>query len=175
MYAPYSILRQLLSPDKHQLHFHDEETSYYYLLDLVEYMNIFDSKNLHTPIHPANKQEVGRRLALWALAKDYGKQVAFSGPLYASMETKGNIVVISFNYAENGLKSAEGGLQNFQVAGEDRKFVQAKAIIEGNRVIVQSPLVIKPVSVRYLWDNASEASLFNMEGLPASSFRTDNW
>ncbi len=126
-------------------------------------------------IHPANKPEVGRRLALWALAKDYGKQVAFSGPLYASMETKGNTVIISFNYAENGLQSAEGGLQNFQVAGEDKKFVQAKAIIEGDKIIVQSHFVMKPVAVRYLWDNASEASLFNTEGLPASSFRTDNW
>ena len=106
---------------------------------------------------------------------DYGKQVAFSGPLYASMETKGNTVAISFNYAENGLKSAEGGLQNFQVAGEDKKFVRAKAIIDGNKVIVQSPLVMKPVAVRYLWDNASEASLFNTEDLPASSFRTDIW
>ena len=126
-------------------------------------------------IHPANKAEVGRRLALWALAKDYGKQLVYSGPLYASMEVKDDVIQVSFDHVDGGLKAREGGLKNFQIAGEDKVFHDAKAYVDGNSVIVKSSLVNKPAAVRYLWDNFSEASLFNGHGLPASSFRTDNW
>ncbi len=126
-------------------------------------------------IHPANKQDVGHRLALWALAKDYGKQIVCSGPVYSSMEVKGNEIVISFNYTDGGLTSKLGGLKNFEIAGADKKFIKANAVIEGNNIIVKSLAVKNPVAVRYLWDNTSEASFFNGNGLPASSFRTDNW
>ncbi len=126
-------------------------------------------------IHPANKPEVGRRLALWALAKDYGKEQIYAGPLYSSMEINGNTIAVSFSHAEGGLKAKDGILKKFEIAGDDRVFHPAKAKITGDQVIVQSSAVNKPVAVRYLWDNASEASLFNSAGLPASSFRTDNW
>ena len=119
--------------------------------------------------------EVGRRLALWALAKDYGKSQVFSGPLYAAAEIKGDAIVLHFDHTEGGLKAGEGGLQHFQVAGEDQVFKTANATITGNSIIVKSPGVKKPVAVRYCYDNVSEASLFNGYGLPASSFRTDTW
>ena len=126
-------------------------------------------------IHPSDKQDVGKRLALWALAKDYGKDIVFSGPLYDSLEIKGDKAVLHFKYNGKGLKAKEGGLKNFLIAGDDKEFKEAKAIIDGENVIVSSPDVGKPLAVRYLWDNMSEATLFNIEGLPASSFRTDNW
>ncbi|MFN8255951.1 MAG: sialate O-acetylesterase [Bacteroidales bacterium] len=126
-------------------------------------------------IHPANKAEVGRRLALWALAKDYGKNLKFSGPLYSSMEIKGEEIIVKFQYADGGLVAKKGGLKNFEIAGEDKKFFPATAIISGSELIVKNPLVKKPVAVRYLWNNDAEGTLFNGEGLPASNFRTDNW
>lgn len=126
-------------------------------------------------IHPANKEEVGRRLALWALAKDYGREQVYSGPLYSGMEVKGDAVLVHFDHADGGLKAAKGGLKHFEVAGEDRVFKSANAIIAGSSLIVKSSGIERPVAVRYCWDNTSEASLFNGEGLPASSFRTDNW
>jgi len=126
-------------------------------------------------IHPANKQEVGRRLALWALAKTYGKAVAFSGPLYRSMEPAGDLIILSFDYAEDGLTAKGKSLDHFQIAGKDRVFRVAEARIQGNMVVVSSQTVPEPVAVRYLWDNTSEADLFNKAGLPASSFRTDDW
>jgi len=126
-------------------------------------------------IHPANKQEVGRRLALWALAKDYQKKLIYSGPMYKSMEIKDNEIIISFQYAENGLWSEDEKLKNFIIAGEDRNFKEADARIEGDKLVVSHPDIAHPVAVRYTWSNTAEASLFNKEGLPASTFRTDDW
>ena len=126
-------------------------------------------------IHPADKQDVGKRLALWALAKTYGKDVVYSGPLYKSIETKGNKIILLFEHADGGLKAREKGLNHFLVAGADRVFKNAVAQIKGETVVVSSPQVNAPVAVRYLWDNTSAASLFNNAGLPASSFRTDDW
>ncbi len=138
---------------------------------MVVTLDIGDSIN----IHPANKQEVGRRLALWALNKNYGKDVVYSGPLYSGMEIKGNEVILSFDYVNSGLTAENDKLEHFIIAGEDRKFVEAEARIKGNKVVVSSSKVKNPLAVRYLWDNTSYASLFNKDGLPASSFRTDNW
>jgi sialate O-acetylesterase len=126
-------------------------------------------------IHPANKQDVGYRLASWALAKDYGKNIYFSGPLYKSMEIKDDAIIINFDFIDGGLSVKNGGLDNFEIAGNDQKFVKANVAIEGNTVIVKSSRDKQPVAVRYLWNNTSVASLFNGIGLPASSFRTDNW
>jgi sialate O-acetylesterase len=126
-------------------------------------------------IHPANKVEVGRRLALWALAKDYGRAQVYSGPLYAGMEVKGDAILVHFDHTDGGLKAGKGGLKHFTVAGEDRVFKLANATISGSSLIIKSSGIEKPVAVRYCWDNTSEASLFNGEGLPASSFRSDNW
>jgi sialate O-acetylesterase len=126
-------------------------------------------------IHPKNKQEVGRRLALWALEKTYNKKIdSFSGPLYKSMKIENNRIRLFFDtYGE--LSAREGHLSEFIIAGEDKAFVPASAEIDGDTVVVWSDQVQKPVAVRYAWKNWTTASLFNKAGLPASSFRTDDW
>lgn len=127
-------------------------------------------------IHPKNKQDVGKRLALLALAKTYGKEKVYSGPLYESMEIEGNKIILHFDHIGGGLKAAgDGPLKGFAVAGEDRKFVWADAGIEGNTVVVSSEKILKPVAVRYGWADNPQCSLYNKEGLPASPFRTDDW
>ena len=129
-------------------------------------------------IHPKNKQEVGRRLALWALANDYGKKdLVHSGPLYSGHEIQGSKVKISFDHVGKGLKSRDGGdLKRFEIAGEDKKWHWADAKIDGDSVIVSSADVTKPVAVRYAWAaNPTGANLVNSDDLPASLFRTDDW
>ena len=127
-------------------------------------------------IHPADKKSVGERLAFWALAKTYGKQIPYSGPLYKSMKIVGDKIVISFDHAGKGLSLREDALgTNLLIAGEDKNFFKAKAKIEGKQLVVYSADVKHPVAVRYAWSNTPNASLFNLEGLPASPFRTDDW
>ncbi len=128
-------------------------------------------------IHPRNKQDVGKRLALWALAKDYGKSdVVFSGPLYKSMNVDGNKICISFDHVAGGLVSRDGeSLSHFTIAGEENNFVDAKAEINGDKVVVSAEAVAKPVAVRFGWHQEAEPNLSNKEGLPASPFRTDEW
>ena len=128
-------------------------------------------------IHPKNKQEVGRRLALWALAKDYGKKdIVYSGPIYKSMKVEGDKIRLSFDYAESGLKTRDGKeITHLTIAGADKKFAEAKGVIEGDTVVVSSEAVKKPVAVRYGWSNTAMPNLANKAGLPASSFRTDSW
>lgn len=127
-------------------------------------------------IHPINKQEVGRRLALWALAKTYGlKDIKFSGPTYKSMEIKRNKIIISFNFSDGGLTQTGKKLKEFYIAGEDQQFFPAKAKIVGHTVVVSSPDVKKPKAVRFAFTETAIPNLFNTSGLPASAFRTDNW
>jgi sialate O-acetylesterase len=126
-------------------------------------------------IHPKNKAEVGRRLALCALEETYGKKVEFSGPWYKSMRTEGHTIRLSFNYIGGGLAVKGDKLKGFAVAGEDHKFVWADAAIDGKQVVVSAPGVEKPVAVRYAWDINPECNLFNQAGLPAVPFRTDDW
>lgn len=126
-------------------------------------------------IHPKNKQAVGHRLALWALAKVYGKDIPYSGPLPAEQEIKGDQVVLAFQHADGGLVAEDGDLKGFAIAGEDHHWVRANARIEGDRVIVSSPEVTSPKAVRYAWAANPDGNLFNGAGLPASPFRTDNW
>lgn len=127
-------------------------------------------------IHPPDKENVGKRLAYWAFAKNYGfKDVAFSGPLYKSMMLEEDEIRLSFDYAKNGLEARGGELTNFEIAGRDRIFVPALAVIENNTIVVSSLKVPNPVAVRYCWSNTATPNLFNIEGLPASSFRTDDW
>jgi sialate O-acetylesterase len=122
-------------------------------------------------IHPTNKQEVGRRLALWALAKTYGHDdLVYAGPLYRDMQREDGGIRLSFDHVGSGLLSKGGELTHFEIAGEDGEFVEAKAKIEGDTVFVSSDSVEKPVAVRYGWGAADEPNLFNKEGLPASSF-----
>jgi sialate O-acetylesterase len=126
-------------------------------------------------IHPHNKQEVGRRLALWALAKTYGRDIAFSGPLYKSASVEGGKIRLTFDYAA-GLKSADGKpLSFFTVAGADKKFVPAEAHIDGPAVVVSSKEVAKPVAVRFAWREDATPNLVNGANLPASPFRTDSF
>jgi len=126
-------------------------------------------------IHPAYKWEIGRRLSLWALAKDYGKDIVYSGPMYKQMKVVGNTIEIEFDYCGSGLTSRDGKpLDWFTIAGADGKFVPADAVINGNKVIVSSPLVPTPIDVRFAWNEAAQSNLFNKEGLPAMPFRTNN-
>jgi sialate O-acetylesterase len=127
-------------------------------------------------IHPKNKQEVGRRLALWALAKTYGKDMVHSGPLYRSMKIEGDKIRLAFDHIGGGLISRDGQpLADFTVAGEDQQFLPATAVIDGNEVVVHSQAVQAPAAVRFAWYDSAQPNLANKEGLPASPFRTDDW
>lgn len=135
---------------------------------------ISDIGNL-TDIHPRNKQDVGKRLANWALARTYEKEgITYSGPLFQKMAREGNKARVYFEHAEGGLMSKDGPPTHFEVAGQDGKFMPATAEIDGSTVVLQSKDVKRPVSVRFAWDNMAEPNLFNQAGLPASCFRSDN-
>jgi sialate O-acetylesterase len=127
-------------------------------------------------IHPKRKREVGQRLALWALAKVYGKAMPFSGPLPVGHDIKGDQVICKFQYADGGLKTRDGGeVKGFKIAGADKNWVMAVAKIEGEKVVVGAPEVKQPVAVRYAWEGDPDCNLINGAGLPASPFRTDAW
>ena len=126
-------------------------------------------------IHPKNKKEVGRRLALSALAITYGKKNEWSGPWQKSMKITGNGIRLTFDYAKTGLVAKGAKLTGFAIAGKDRKFVWANAVINGSTVLVSSPEVPAPIAVRYGWDSNPVCNLYNKENLPAVPFRTDDW
>ncbi|HEY0769955.1 MAG TPA: sialate O-acetylesterase [Sphingobacteriaceae bacterium] len=129
-------------------------------------------------IHPRNKQDVGKRLAAIALNRTYGRPRVDSGPTFTSMTIEGSKAILSFDNIGGGLvaKDKYGYLKGFEIAGEDRKFRFAKAMIEGDRVVVYHDKVSKPVAVRFGWaDDATDNNLFNAAGFPAVPFRTDNW
>jgi sialate O-acetylesterase len=126
-----------------------------------------------TDIHPTQKEPVGDRLALAARAIAYGEKIPYSGPVYQSMKVEGNRAVLSFAHIGGGLMAKGGDLKGFTIAGEDGSFTSATAIIEGEKVVVSSPAVAKPVAVRYGWANTPDVNLFNKEGMPATPFRTD--
>lgn len=140
-------------------------------------------------IHPRNKQDVGSRLAQWALHQTYGREdVVPSGPLYKSHRVDGNSIRVSFDHVGDGLmvgvkeglqptaEDTDGKLQRFAVAGADKQWHWAEATIDGDDVVVSSPQVSEPVAVRYAYSmNPAGANLYNREGLPASPFRTDDW
>lgn len=128
-----------------------------------------------TDIHPRNKQDVGKRLALWALAKTYGREgLVYSGPLYKSMQIEGDKIRISFDHVGSGLASRDGQpLTWFTIAGKDGEFVEAQAKVDGHDVVVWSDELKNPTAVRFGWHQEAEPNLMNKEGLPASPFRTD--
>jgi sialate O-acetylesterase len=127
-------------------------------------------------IHPAHKKEAGERLAYLALVQTYGKSgFEYSGPTLKEMTVEGNLVKLTFDHASNGLTTFGKELENFKIAGENQRFYQAKAFITGNGITLVSPSVEKPMAVRYAFDDFVIGELFNTEGLPASSFRTDDW
>lgn len=123
-------------------------------------------------IHPRNKEDVGKRLALIALNRVYGVDVPYSGPVYREMEIEGDAIRLHFDHAEGGLMAHGGELRGFAIAGNDGVFHWADARIEGNTVVVSSPAVPHPVAVRYAWADNPQATLYNAEGLPAVPFRT---
>jgi len=128
-------------------------------------------------IHPRQKKPVGNRLALWALVKDYGvKDLVYSGPLYKSMKIEGDKIRISFAHAEGGLASRDGkDLSEFKIAGADGKFVPAKAVIDGQTVVVSADGVKAPKTVQFGWHKVANPNLINKAKLPASPFQTENW
>jgi sialate O-acetylesterase len=125
-------------------------------------------------IHPKNKQEVGRRLALNALANTYKLGGEFSGPVFDGIVREKDALRVKFTHAA-GLKTKNSALPGFVIAGADKKFVPAKARIDGGTIIVSARAVKDPVAVRYAWDNDPPAPLYNGAGLPASPFRSDDW
>jgi sialate O-acetylesterase len=126
-------------------------------------------------IHPKNKQEVGRRLALLALADVYGQKIEARGPTYDSMSVDRDQIRIRFKHAD-GLATQDGGaVQGFAIAGADHKFVWAQAEIEKDTIVVYCDDVHQPVAVRYAWGDNPKCNLINKAGLPASPFRTDDW
>ena len=129
-------------------------------------------------IHPTNKQDVGARLSAIALNNVYGKKMICGGPSYKSMEVKGNEIILSFDNIGSGLSASDNteNVKGFEIAGADKVFHSAKAVIKNNKVIVSSEAVPNPVAVHYGWaDDDTEINLFNKEKFPASQFRTDNW
>ncbi|MFH7003055.1 sialate O-acetylesterase [Flavobacterium bizetiae] len=129
-------------------------------------------------IHPTNKQDVGLRLAAIALNNVYGKKQVYSGPTYKAQEVKGNEIILTFDNIGSGLTASDNSqnLKGFEIAGADKVFHSAKAIIKNNKVIVSSENVKNPVAVHYGWaDDDTEINLSNKEKFPASPFRTDNW
>ncbi len=132
-------------------------------LDIATVMNI----------HPPYKKEVGERLANLALAKDYGREVKFQGPMYKSMAVDEKTIKVQFYSIEEGLKAKDGKLSEFEIAGKDGKYFKADARIVKSEVWVTSPKVTEPLSVRYCWRNGATASLFNNAGLPAHQFRSN--
>jgi sialate O-acetylesterase len=129
-------------------------------------------------IHPKNKKDPGERLARWALAKDYGHDLIYSGPLYKSSEVTGGSIRVTFDQSGSGLRSRnDGKLGRFEIAGKDRVWHWADAKVDGkNSVLVSSADVPAPVAVRYAWAaNPAGANLVNSDGLPASVFRSDDW
>jgi sialate O-acetylesterase len=145
-------------------------------VDIADVEGIHPKNGDFNGIHPKNKQDVGRRLALWALAKVYGKKLVYSGPIYKSMTVEGNKIRLHFDHVGGGLATNDGKpLTDFTVAGSDKKFVKAKAKIEGKTIVVESGQVAQPAAVRYAWHDDATPNLANKEGLPASPFRTDAW
>jgi len=125
-------------------------------------------------IHPPHKRDVSERLAAVALANTYKKSVPFEGPTYKEMKVEGGAIRINFDHAE-GLKSVGSGPTGFAIAGADKKFVWAQALIDGTSVLVSAPGVTEPVAVRYAWGDNAVCNLYNKSDLPLMPFRTDTW
>lgn len=129
-----------------------------------------------TDIHPRNKRVTGERLAAWALAKQYGKKTAYSGPLYKSMKVKDGKVTLTFDYAEGGLQTPENApVRGFFISGADARFYPATATIQGSKLELSAPEVPQPVAVRYGYGNFFRVNLYNKAGFPAVPFRTDHF
>ena len=139
---------------------------------MVVTIDIGDPQN----VHPKDKQEVGRRLALQAKANVHGMDVVCNGPIYTSMTVEGNAIRLHFTSIGGGLSArGDGSLKGFVIAGADRRFVPAEAKIDGETIVVQSESIPSPIAVRYAWEMNPDCNLINKADLPASPFRTDDW
>lgn len=135
-------------------------------------IDIGDAKD----VHPANKQDVGKRLAFAARNTVYSEDIPFSGPVYSKMKKEGNKIKLEFDFVYDGLSTKDGGkLTGFAIAGTDKVFHWAIAKVVGNKVVVYSKKVKMPIVVRYGWSSNPDCNLINSAGLPASPFRTDDW
>jgi len=146
------------------------------ILPVVKNIGMASTMDIGNPndIHPTNKSEVGRRLALWAFAKTYNEKVsAFSGPVYKSYKAEGNKIRINFDYAQSGLEVKGNKLTGLKIADKSMKFVDADYEIKGGSLFAFNKDIAKPAAVRFAFTNTDSSSLYNKEGLPASSFRTD--
>lgn len=127
-------------------------------------------------IHPRNKQEVGRRLGLWALSQVYGQNMIYSGPLFEGETVSGGSILCHFRHADGGLATLDGNPpSHLEIAGADRVYHPATGSIDGSTLIVSSPNVPEPMAVRYAWSDDVEPNLMNTQGLPASPFQTMDW
>lgn len=126
-------------------------------------------------IHPKDKKVVGERLALCALAREYGKKIFHAGPTFTSVEHLPGALKLHFRHTDGGLVVKGDKLEEFAVAGKDRQWHWADAKVEGDSVVVSSPMVSDPQAARYAWQADPAATLYNGAGLPAVPFRTDNW
>ena len=124
-------------------------------------------------IHPSNKHDVGERFAMLALNNDYNKNIVASGPLFKSSKVDNNKIILKFDHIGSGLVLNES-IQEFEIAGKNKKYIKARVINKKNYLEIYSDNIENPVFVRYAWSDTSTASLFNSEGLPASSFSTQN-
>ena len=138
---------------------------------------LMDTESVNS-LHPPKKRDAGERMALWALSRTYGMdKIHYRSPEMKSFEIEDHIAVVTFDIAADpGLTTYGKEIQNFIIAGSDKRFYPAKADYSGNKIYLFSPAVAEPVAVRYCWDNISVTELFSVEGeLPVSSFRTDDW
>jgi len=126
-------------------------------------------------IHPKNKQEVGRRLALAAEGIAYGRKIEYRGPTFKSLRADKGALRLQFTHAAGGLVVRGQRLMGFEIAGQDQQFFPAEAKIAGNEVVLSTSHVPKPVAARYAWANDPKCNLYNKLGLPAPPFRTDDW
>ena len=140
-----------------------ENTGMVVTMDIGDFMNI----------HPANKQDVGNRLAGLALSNDYNKELVASGPLYKKHTISGNKLILEFDHIGSGLTAVDSKLEGFEIAGTDKKYVSATAKIINNTIELSAATIQNPAYSRYAWSDNGIACLFNKEGLPASSFTTE--
>lgn len=126
-------------------------------------------------IHPKNKLDVGKRLAYWALAKNYNTTIEYSGPLFKKMIKEDNKIKILFDHMDGGLEIRGNKPDLYKIAGDNRQFIEAKVEIENDGIVFSNELIPDPIAVRYAFSNTAEGNLYNKAGLPASPFRTDDW
>lgn len=150
------------------------------LMQVIPYSGMVSTLDIGSRdfIHPSKKEEVGKRLAYWALAKEYGVgNIGYKTPIYKSMEMREGKVYVTFDNATGKIHPINRPLSSFEIAGKDRKFYPAEAIVDlvTKQLVVWSAGVSEPVAVRYAFHNYAEASLFDYYGLPVAPFRTDKW